>query len=147
MSRLVRSLLFMVTSLAILALQYFVIGPNIRENGLAVAVYMGTRVLIGVGLGYLLTRYAERNRFQSVSSVVLVFLVDQVAFKGLWALQNQKVHPELWDNLSGDALVSGLASGFVSFMPVILVIAFVGTELGLRFRAVANGTLPRSTSA
>ncbi len=145
MNHLVRTLLFMAASLGILALQYFVIGPKITGNGAAVAVLMITRIVIGIGLGYLLTRAAARNRFQSVSSVALIFLIDQVAFKGLWAIQNQKLHPELWDELSRQALVSGLASGFVSFMPVILVVAFVGTELGIRFRALASGNSSRSS--
>ncbi|RYZ72890.1 MAG: hypothetical protein EOP09_02575 [Proteobacteria bacterium] len=136
MSPLVRSFLFMAGALAFFALHIFVVGPHIQGKGLEVAVFMITRVLTGVILGYLLTRFAGRNRFQSVSSIILVFLIDQVIFKGVWALQDQKIHPELWEGLSNQALFSGLASGFMFFMPVILVVGFIGTEAGLRYRAL-----------
>ena len=70
--------------LVLFALNLFVLEPIVtREVGPRAAqfVYIGIRILGLVGLAYGLAKNAKRNRFQTISTVLLIGFIDQVFLK------------------------------------------------------------------
>jgi uncharacterized membrane protein len=117
----------------------FFIGPVLVSHGyttLNTLLYVGFRLVIFIALAFVLVRFVGRNRPQAMSSVLLVGAVDQVLLKGLWMQADVKAHPELWVGVKMDSQVmfTGLAQGYLFFVPFVLILAFLGTEL-TRFRA------------
>jgi hypothetical protein len=98
-------------------------------------IYLAIRIL-GLGfLAYGLTRFALRNRFQTISTVLLVGLVDQVLLKGLWVKRDIAANPANWEGFAPTdaAIFVNMATGYLFFVPIVLILCFVGIE-GTKFR-------------
>ena len=124
--------------LVLFALNLFVLEPIVtREVGPRAAqfVYIGIRILGLVGLAYGLAKNAKRNRFQTISTVLLIGFIDQVFLKGIWIKQDMAVHPADWDGFEpvNSVIFLNMAMGYLFFIPVVLILAFVGME-STRFR-------------
>lgn len=91
-------------------------------------VYIAIRVL-GLGaLAHGLTRYAFRNRFQVISTVLLVGFIDQVFIKGLRIKQDILANPGNWTGFepTNAAIFVNMATGYLFFIPVVLIVSFLG---------------------
>jgi hypothetical protein len=124
--------------LALFALNQFAFGPLIESavgGRAAQAVYVAIRVIGLVALAYLLAKNAKRNRFQTLSTVILVGFIDQVFFKGIWVKQDLSLHPEAWVGFEPTtaSIFLTLAMGYLFFTPMILILGFFGIESS-RFR-------------
>jgi hypothetical protein len=124
--------------LALYALNLFALEPLVhRVVGPAAAqlFYVVLRIAGFIGLAYGLTRYAGRNRFQTMSTVLLVGLVDQVVFKGFWVKRDMAIHPAAWQGFepTNAAIFVTLAKSYLFFTPILLILSFLGME-STRFR-------------
>jgi len=124
--------------LALFALNLFVLEPLISKGigpRAAQLTYIVIRIVGLAGLAFLLAKNAKRNRFQTVSTVLLVGFIDQVFLKGMWIKQDMIVHPADWTGIepTNAAIFINMAMGYLFFIPIILILAFVGME-STRFR-------------
>ncbi len=119
--------------LALFAVNLFILEPLINQAispVVATMVYIIFRVLGLVLLAYGLARYAYRNRFQTMSTVLLVGFIDQVLLKGvrmkLYISENPSILQEF--NPSNTSIFVNLAAGYLFFVPFVLIIGFFGME-------------------
>lgn len=119
--------------LALFALNLFVLEPILsRLVGPKAAQfsYIIVRVIGLVALAFGLTRYALRNRFQTISTVLLVGLIDQVLLKGLWVKRDMALNPAAWEGFAptNAAIFVNLSTGYLFFVPIVLILCFLGME-------------------
>jgi hypothetical protein len=124
--------------LGLFALNLFAIEPlvhRVASPAAAQLLYVILRIVGFIGLAYGLTRYAGRNRFQVMSSVLLVGVVDQVLFKGFWLKRDMEIHPAAWQGFepTNAAIFVTLAKSYLFFIPILLILSFLGME-STRFR-------------
>jgi hypothetical protein len=118
------------------AFNLFFLGPYLTQavnGGVANITYIGIRLLGFVGLAYSLGKFARRNRFQTISTVMGVAFIDQVLFKWLLLHNDMKANPQQWDGVTDGALLYGVSTGFLFFAPFVILLGFLGYEL-IRFR-------------
>jgi hypothetical protein len=125
--------------IAIFALNQFVFGPIFERSfgpRAAQGVYVLIRVIGLVALAFGLAKFAKRNRFQTLSTVLLVGFADQVVVKGFWIKQDIRVHPADWVGFEPTtaSIFLTMSYGYLFFTPLILILAFVGME-STRFRS------------
>lgn len=119
--------------LALFALNQFVFGHwleqvfNPRVSGF---IYVLIRAFGLVYLGRVLVMHAGRNRFQVLSTVLFIGMLDQVAIKGAWILQDMRNNPAAWQDFhpTNAALFVNLATGYLFMVPVVLILSFFGME-------------------
>jgi hypothetical protein len=81
-----------------------------------------------------LARYYGRTRIQAISVTTLVVFLDQVVVKGAWILRDSRVHPQLWGQVTLGGIAVNLMMSYILFAPVLLILAFLGTELNQTFK-------------
>ena len=116
-------------AVAVLAVEYFGVQPLLERLAGEVPgalVYVVFRAFVFVAVAYALTRWAGRNRFQALTSVMMVGVVDQVIFKFL-ALSGSSAE------VSAGIRLYGLAVGYVVFIPILLLFALLGVETARKF--------------
>lgn len=116
-------------SLLILAFNVFVLSPLISKNLGIVSgniFYILVRILVLGTLAFALIRWAGKSRYQALTLVALIAFLDQVGFKFLTLYYDAQAHPESWPGFGVLPIFHMLAMGYMSFLPVILVIAFAG---------------------
>ncbi|MBC7386992.1 MAG: hypothetical protein H7301_12635 [Cryobacterium sp.] len=119
--------------IALFAANLFLLEPFMSKAvnpAFAGTIYTVVRILGLVFLGYALTRYAGRNRFQVISTVLLIGFIDQVFLKGLWVSRDTHLHPENWVGIdpSNAAIFVNMAMGFLFFIPIVLILSLLGIE-------------------
>lgn len=82
--------------------------------------YLILRISIFFLLGASLTVWAGRKRVQAISLVSLAAFFDQVIWKGLW----------IGRELPWGTLVVNLMMSYALFLPLVVVLSFVGAEAG-----------------
>ncbi len=97
--------------------------------------YILVRIVGLLGLAYGLAKNAKRNRFQTLSTVLLIGFIDQVILKGIWIKQDMAIHPAEWTGIepTNAVIFLNMAMGYLFFVPLVLILAFVGME-ATRFR-------------
>lgn len=125
--------------LALFALNLFVLEPVIHKlagSRAAQVVYVLVRIAGLIGLAYALAKNAKRNRFQTITTVLLVGFLDQVVLKGIWIKRSMVADPAAWAGIAPEnaAIFVNMAMGYLFFIPIILILAFVGME-ATRFRS------------
>jgi len=120
--------LLVLGALLVLVLNIWVIVPGLSRvagDGAGVVAYTLIRVAVMIGLGYGLTQYAQRRRFQVLGTVAFVELIDQLVLKGIsFMTQVEGVEPL--------TVLYGMAVSYMMFLPMILIFAFVGSEISQR---------------
>lgn len=119
--------------LALFAINLFLLEPLLSRTLGPVAAqisYIVVRVAGLIALAFGLTRYAQRNRFQTVTTVLLVGFIDQVFLKGLWVKRDIAVNPTSWEGFAPNnaAIFVNLAAGYLFFVPIVLILCFLGME-------------------
>lgn len=104
------------------------IGPRGAQFG-----YILIRIAALVWLARALAKNAKRNRFQVLSTVLLVGFIDQVLLKGIWVRHDMGLHPADWEGIEKSSVFITMAMGYLFFIPIVLILAFVGME-SIRFR-------------
>jgi hypothetical protein len=127
------AVVLIIFALNLFALQPFLmttIGPRAAQTG-----YVLVRVLGILGLAFGLAKNAKRNRFQILSTVLLVGFIDQVFLKGIWIKHDMSVHPAAWAGIQpvNSMIFLNMALGYLFFIPLVLILAFFGME-ATRFR-------------
>jgi len=118
------------------AFNLFVLGPYLTQAvnpGVANITYIGIRLLGFIALGYSLGRFAKRNRFQTISTIMGVAFVDQILFKWILLHNDMKANPGQWEGVTNGALLYGVSTGFLFFAPFVILLGFLGFEL-IHFR-------------
>ncbi len=124
--------------IALFALNLFVIEPLLNQAvGRAVAqtLYIVIRIVGLIGLAFGLAKFGQRNRFQTVTTTLLVGFIDQVLLKGLWIKRDIVANPEAWKGFepTNAAVFVNMATGYLFFVPIVLILTFLGME-STRFR-------------
>lgn len=111
----------------LLAFNLFVMTPMLIQSwsqGGASFLYLAVRVLVFIGLAFGLTRFGMRTRYQTISTVMLIALIDQVVFKALTLMS------DLPEGITFGTMIIGIGTGFMFFSPVVFILGFLGVELG-----------------
>lgn len=115
----------------VFGLNIFVITPFLAAKvgpGFGNISYIVIRLVVFVGLAHLLGRFAQRNRFQTLSTVMVVAFMDQVVMKGVFILTNPEMSSAL-EGVSRTEVLYGVSTGFLFFAPIVLILAFAGYEM------------------
>ena len=135
-------LLISLAGLAILGFNLFFLTPFLTRSagpGSAQIVYIVVRVLVFVGLGWCLTRYALRNRFQVLSTALLLGAIDQCVFKWFVVKHEIAQDPAGWAGVTDATVAYNVATGFLFFAPFILLLGFLGVQLTVLGREWKRG--------
>lgn len=124
---------FPIGVLGLFGLNLFVIEPFLNHSVSPVVAqlsYIAIRVIGLVVLAFGLTRYAFRNRFQTISTVLMVGFIDQVFLKGLWVKRDIAANPAGWVGFepTNSAIFVNMATGYLFFVPIVLILSFLGME-------------------
>ncbi len=120
------------------ALNLFVFEPllsRIANSAVAQILYIVIRIVGLIGLAFGLVKFGHRNRFQTVTTTLLVGFIDQVFLKGIWIKRDILANPEAWKGFepTNAAVFVNMATGYLFFIPIVLILSFVGME-STRFR-------------
>lgn len=124
-----------VIALGVFAANLFWLQPVLAAKGQEQAsffIYLGVRVLAFIGLSYALVRWAGRTRFQTLSTLMGVGMVDQILLKFIATRQALQADPSLVPEAgmpSDGVILFALAQGFLFFAPILLILGFLGVEL------------------
>lgn len=128
-------------ALAILAANQFVVARAVggwASETAANYVYVLVRILVFFGLALLLTRWTGFRRFRALSAVGLLVAVEHIGFRLILVLQDYRANPaEYAEGLTGP--IFGLMMSYIIGLPVVLLIAFLGTSLGAQGKVQAEG--------
>lgn len=122
-------------ALIILASSLFIITPFLNRLWGEVAgnsAYMILRFIAWMALGYTFTRWAKRSRFQAIITTVIISMIDSVVFKGIALLHDRRLHPENWTGIEPSTLLFGLSMSSVLFLPIVLMLSFMGCLIGTK---------------
>jgi hypothetical protein len=136
-SRLFTPVLFVI-SVILLALNLWVVGPWLLENGgpgFANLLYVALRVGVIVGVPLLLARFKGYTPRKAMACSLFVAAIDQIAFKMVLYSQDAQLNPQAWP---GDALQNAFiatVASFVIFSPILMVMGFAGHFAGKQLSA------------
>lgn len=121
-------------ALGLLALNQFVlprwVGPAMGDMA-ANFVFILIRIFVYLGIALILTRFFSFRRFQSLSAVALLLAIEHFGFRVFLLLSDYRDNPAAFsEGLSGPLF--GLAMSYMIGLPLILLVAFLGTALGHR---------------
>lgn len=136
MRKLPLSILFALC-LALLGLNFFVIGPILMKTSEVTAnlAFIGIRVGVVFAFAFAAGYLYGRPRWDTIRLGTLLVFVDHVAFRGLGMLLHYKSHPEAYIGVEKSALLMSLGLPFVVAFPVIVILCLAGGELGRGLRA------------
>ncbi len=121
-------------SLGCLAGGLFSVGPYLQNSvspEAANTFYIVLRVLI-IGLFSFLSVWKyKKNTYHALSFTGLLIFADQVVLKSIYFLTQFKTHPADWEGVTLSAVLFNNAFSYVVFLPLILLIAFLGSALGM----------------
>ncbi|MBY0469521.1 hypothetical protein K2X30_00020 [bacterium] len=121
--------------ISLLGLNLFFIGPALsRVLGVMPGniAFVVIRVATLIAVTAVLSGVHKRNRFQTISAGAFIEFFDHVVFRGFFWAMDMRAHPEVWGKVGPMEFAMGLLSGFVLFFPLILLLSFLGSELGLK---------------
>jgi hypothetical protein len=121
-------------SLGCLAGGLFSVGPYLQNSvspAAANTFYIVLRVLI-IGLfSFLAVWKYKKNTYHALSFTGLLVFADQVGLKSIYFLTQFKTHPADWEGVTLSAVLFNNAFSYVVFLPLILLIGFLGSALGM----------------
>jgi hypothetical protein len=102
-----------------------------RHFGSVVAnvLYMMVRLIVVIGLGYILSAAHKRSTFSSLSLISFLVFLDQVPMKTLLYLYEQKSDPAAAAQLSVPALLIGFTTAYGLSIPIVMIFAYAGRLL------------------
>ena len=124
-----------VSSLTILALSLFVITPFLNRHWgetTGNSAFMILRLFGWMAIGFAFTRWVKSTRFQAIMATVMIGMFDSVVFKGIGLLHDRHVHPDHWVGIEPFTMVFGLAMSSVLFLPIVLMLSFMGCLIGAK---------------
>lgn len=125
-------------SLTILALSLFVVTPFLNRvfgETTGNSAFMILRLVGWMAIGFVFTRWVKRTRFQAIMATVIIGMIDSVVFKGIALLQDRQIHPDNWAGIEPSTLLFGLAMSSVLFLPIVLMLSFMGCLIGAKPQA------------
>ena len=120
-----------------LAANLFLIGPVVSARISEVAgnaAFIIIRVVTLLGFAALLAALHGKTRLQIIGLTLLLELVDQGIFKTILLLYSWRMQPTQWEGLSLDGMIFGNFMSYLVFLPAILILSFVGAEIGHALR-------------
>jgi hypothetical protein len=101
-------------------------------EGWALGIYAAARfaIILLLGLGWI--AYAGLKRSQALWGVGFMILAEQFILRGGSLLYDAYRHPEGWAGASVSAISFGLLMGYLVFLPLVMIVAWLGTELGTK---------------
>jgi hypothetical protein len=119
-------------ALCLLAFNLFVMSPYIsRRFGDLVGngTYVGLRMLTIMGFSFLMSYLFESKRLPVIRSTTFLVFVDQVILKGFFLWNESRISPQAWEGMDYPSTVFALLVSYVISIPLIVIVAFAGTEL------------------
>ncbi len=100
-------------------------------------LYMVVRLVVVIGLGYVLSAVHKRSVFSSLSLVSFLIFLDQVPMKTLLYLYEQKMDPQTAASaaaggaapLTIPALLVGFMTAYGLSIPIMMIFAYAGRLL------------------
>jgi hypothetical protein len=121
-------------SLGCLATGLFWAGPHLEASAnpeAANTFYILLRVLIIAFFSFLAVWRYNKNTYHALSFTGLLIFVDQVGLRSIWFLTQFKTHPTDWQDVTLSTVLFNSAFSYIVFLPVVLLIAFLGSALGM----------------
>jgi hypothetical protein len=105
---------------------------QLAGDGWAMGIYAAGRfaVVLLLGLGWM--AYSNLRRSEALWGVAFLILAEQFLFRGGSLLYDAYRHPEGWAGASLSGVSFGLLMSYLIFLPVILIVAWLGTEIGTK---------------
>lgn len=120
-------------SLGLLASGLFWVGPHLQNSAgqdTANIFYIALRVAVIAIFSFLAVWKYEKNTYHAMSFTGLLVFTDQVGLKSIYFLTQFKTHPADWEGVTLSAVLFNSAFSYIVFLPLILLIAFLGSALG-----------------
>ncbi len=95
----------------------------------AIAIYLGVRAVVFIAAAYSFMRFAARRRFQALALVGLIAFVDQVPIKSWLMIREMRAQPAEWQGIAESTVIFGIATSYLYFLPIVLIMGFLGTTL------------------
>jgi hypothetical protein len=130
-SRPVSPLWFAALGLALLAANLLWLPPLLQASaseGVALAFYAILRFAIVLVMAFAWIYFSKLSRKSALVGTTAVILAEQFFLRGGSLLLDAYQNPEAWAGASLPGIVFGLFMGTVVFLPVVLIIAWLGTE-------------------
>jgi hypothetical protein len=119
----------------------FVFGPVLMARFGDMAgqgVSMILRIVTWVGFAFGLSRVHQKTRLQIIRLTALLVFVDQCLLKSIAVVYDYRTRPGLWQNTPLDGAIFATFMGYLVFLPIIIILAFLGAELGLIGRKIGT---------
>lgn len=131
-SRVLQPLVPVLGGIVVLALNFWVIAPFTRgvfSESTSNVLYLLLRLVTFAAVGAWLRVTTTRRPIQIMSLVTICAFFDQVVFK-LGLLRD----PSRTGGMQGVEIWVSLMMSYLLFLPLVLVLAYVGTEVGSRIK-------------
>ncbi len=99
-------------------------------DGAALGIHAALRFLIVLSLALGWVTLSGLRRSQALWGAGFIILAEQFFLKGGSLLYDAMINPEGWVGASASGIIFGLLMGTVVFLPVVLIVAWLGTEFG-----------------
>ena len=100
-------------------------------EGAALGIYAVLRFLIVLTLAFCWVFWAGLRRGQALSGAGTLILAEQFLFRGGSLLYDAYLNPQSWSGASIAAISFSLLMGFLVFLPLVLIVAWMGTEFAV----------------
>jgi hypothetical protein len=125
-------------ALTLLGLNLFLISPILSEkfgSVLGNGVYIGIRLGVIVFFSFLINLKTEIKRLAVIRFTTFLVFIEQTAFKAIYLYLDFMNHPQNWVGIDQNAAIFGTLMSYVVSVPLIVILAFLGTELSLLVRS------------
>jgi hypothetical protein len=120
-------------AVALLGVNLFYLSPEMGKRVGELTgnnVYITVRLVTLFGFSFLTSWLAEKPRIFVIRKAAFLVLIDQIVFKAIFLLQQFQSSPQNWEGVDHSGVLFSLAMSYVMTLPIIVLIAFMGTELG-----------------
>jgi hypothetical protein len=107
-------------------------------------IYVILRVVVMFGFAMTVVWRHKRSIYHALSYTGFLIFVDQVILKNIWFIIEFRRHPDAWKDMSLAVVLYSNSFSYIVFLPLILLIAFLGAMAGtaLNKRAAERAKLP-----
>jgi hypothetical protein len=115
-----------VIALGVLEAWLFLIGPVLQSE----AMYVALKIMTILMFSFVCARIHKKSLYGVLSGAGLLIFLDQVLFKSIYLWWDFRKNPAAWAGVDPLGAIYASAFSYIVFLPVVLILAFVGAFAG-----------------